>query len=85
MDRVRLPVQQCSRLTRIGFPTGEEQGLARFEKPAEGSWTAHHPELYEAFFPRAGEAIAYCERFPKQPEVIDGGFARIDRVREPHP
>ena len=69
--------------------------------------------FYDAFFPRAEEAIAYCERFPlddmpaeaerllqllhsllmvsyavevwKQPEVVNGGSARIDRVREPNP
>ena len=69
--------------------------------------------FYDAFFPRAEEAIAYCERFPldnmpleaerllqlllsllmvsyavevwKQPEVINGGSARIDRIREPRP
>lgn len=74
------------------------------------------PELrafYEAFFPRAEEAIAWCDRFPlgempadaerllqllhslllvsyavevwKQPAVINGGSARIDRVLEPRP
>jgi hypothetical protein len=69
--------------------------------------------FYDAFFPRAEEAIAYCDRFPlddmpadverlfqllhsllmvsyavevwKQPEVIHGGSARIDRVLEPRP
>jgi hypothetical protein len=69
--------------------------------------------FYDAFFPRAEEAIVYCERFPlddlpagaerllqllhsllmvsyavevwKQPTVINGGSARIDRIREPHP
>ncbi len=69
--------------------------------------------FYDAFFPRAEEAIVYCERFPlddmpadaerllqllysllmvsyavevwKQPEVINGGSARIDRIREPSP
>jgi hypothetical protein len=69
--------------------------------------------FYDAFFPRAEEAIVYCERFPlddmpaeaerllqllhsllmvsyavevwKQPEVINSGSARIDRVREPQP
>src|SRR5215475_11739904 len=69
--------------------------------------------FYDAVFPRAEEAIAYCERFPledmpadaerqlqllhsllmvsyavevwKQPEVINGGSARIDRIREPRP
>jgi len=69
--------------------------------------------FYDAFFPRAEEAIAYCERFPlddmpagaerllqllhsllmvsyavevwKQPEVINSGSARIDRIREPRP
>jgi hypothetical protein len=69
--------------------------------------------FYDAFFPRAEEAIAYCERFPlddmpadaerllqllhsllmvsyavevwKQPRVINGGSARIDRIREPRP
>ncbi len=69
--------------------------------------------FYDAFFPRAEEAIAYCEGFPlddlppeaerllqllhallmvsyavevwKQPEVINGGSARIDRIREPRP
>ena len=70
-------------------------------------------EFYDAFFPRAEEAIAYCDRFPlddmpadaerllqlvhsllmvsyavevwKQPEVINGGSARIDRILEPRP
>jgi hypothetical protein len=69
--------------------------------------------FYDAFFPRAEEAIAYCQRFPlddmpaeverllqllysllmvsyavevwKQPEVINSGSARIDRVLEPRP
>ena len=69
--------------------------------------------FYDAFFPRAAEAIDYCDRFPldempadverlfqllhsllmvsyavevwKQPEVIHGGSARIDRVLEPRP
>jgi hypothetical protein len=69
--------------------------------------------FYDAFFPRAEEAIAYCERFPlddmpadaerllqllhsllmvsyavevwKQPEVINSGSARIDRIRDPRP
>ena len=69
--------------------------------------------FYDAFFPRAETAIAYCDRFPlddmpadaerlllllhsllmvsyavevwKQPEVIHGGSARIDRILEPRP
>jgi hypothetical protein len=69
--------------------------------------------FYDAFFPRAEQAIAYCERFPlddmptdaerllqllhsllmvsyavevwKQPEVINSGSARIDRILEPRP
>jgi hypothetical protein len=69
--------------------------------------------FYDAFFPHAEEAIAYCEQFPlddmpaeaerllqllhsllmvsyavevwKQPEVINAGSARIDRIREPRP
>ena len=69
--------------------------------------------FYDAFFPCAEEAIAYCDRFPlddmpadaerllqllhsllmvsyavevwKQPEVINGGSARIDRILEPRP
>jgi hypothetical protein len=69
--------------------------------------------FYDAFFPRAEEAITYCDRFPldslpadaerllqllhsllmvsyavevwKQPEVVNGGSARIDRIREPRP
>ena len=73
----------------------------------------HMQAFYDAFFPRAEEAIAYCERFPlddmpedaerllqllhsllmvscavevwKQPEVINSGSARIDRIREPRP
>ena len=74
------------------------------------------PELeafYAACFPRAEEAIRYCDRFPldamptdalrllqllhsllmvsyavevwRQPEVIHGGSARIDRILEPRP
>lgn len=74
------------------------------------------PELqafYDAVFPRAEEAIAWCDRFPldemppdaerllqllyslllvsyavevwKQPAVVHGGSARIDRIREPRP
>jgi hypothetical protein len=69
--------------------------------------------FYAAFFPRAEEAIAWCNRFPldampadaerllqllhsllmvsyavevwKQPEVIRGGSARIDRILDPRP
>ena len=69
--------------------------------------------FYDAFFPRAEEAIAWCDRFPldempadaerllqllhsllmvsyavevwKQPEVVNGGSARIDRILEPLP
>jgi len=69
--------------------------------------------FYDAFFPRAEEAIAWCDRFPlddmpadaerllqllhsllmvsyavevwKQPEVVNGGSARIDRILEPRP
>ncbi len=69
--------------------------------------------FYDAFFPRAEEAIIWCDRFPlddmpadaerllqllhsllmvsyavevwKQPEVINGGSARIDRILEPRP
>ena len=69
--------------------------------------------FYDAFFPRAEEAIAWCDRFPldampvdaerllqllysllmvsyavevwKQPEVVNGGSARIDRTLEPQP
>jgi hypothetical protein len=69
--------------------------------------------FYAACFPRAEEAIAWCERFPlddmppgaerllqllhsllmvsyavevwKQPEVVNAGSARIDRILEPLP
>ena len=69
--------------------------------------------FYAASFPRAEEAIAWCDRFPlddmpddaerllqllhsllmvsyavevwKQPEVVNGGSARIDRILEPLP
>lgn len=69
--------------------------------------------FYDASFPRAEEAIAWCDRFPlddmpadaerllrllhsllmvsyavevwKQPEVVNGGSARIDRILEPLP
>jgi hypothetical protein len=69
--------------------------------------------FYDAFFPRAERAIAWCDRFPlddmpadaerllqllhsllmvsyavevwKQPEVVNGGSARIDRILEPLP
>ena len=69
--------------------------------------------FYDAFFPRAEEAIAWCDGFPlddmppdaeclfqlvhsllmvsyavevwKQPEVVNGGSARIDRILEPLP
>jgi hypothetical protein len=69
--------------------------------------------FYDAFFPRAEAASAYCDRFPlddmpadaerllqllhsllmvsyavevwKQPEVINSGSARIDRILEPRP
>ena len=69
--------------------------------------------FYEAVFPRAEEAIAWCDRFPlddmpadaerllqllhsllmvsyavevwKQPEVVNAGSARIDRILEPLP
>ena len=69
--------------------------------------------FYDAFFPRAEEAIAWCDRFPlddmpaaserllqllhsllmvsyavevwKQPEVVNGGSAVIERILEPRP
>ena len=69
--------------------------------------------FYDACFPRAEEAIAWCDGFPldrlpadaerllqllhslllvsyavevwKQPEVVNGGSARIDRILEPRP
>jgi hypothetical protein len=69
--------------------------------------------FYDACFPRAAEAIAWCDRFPldeltgdaerllqllhsllmvsyavevwKQPEVVNAGSARIDRILEPRP
>jgi hypothetical protein len=69
--------------------------------------------FYDACFPRAEEAIAWCDRFPldalpadaerllqllhsllmvsyavevwKQPEVVNAGSARIDRILEPLP
>jgi len=69
--------------------------------------------FYEAFFPRAEEAIVWCDRFPlddmpadaerllqllhsllmvsyavevwRQPEVVNGGSARIERILEPLP
>ena len=69
--------------------------------------------FYDAFLPRAEEAIAWCDRFPlddmpadaqrllqllhsllmvsyavevwKQPEVVNAGSARIDRILEPRP
>jgi hypothetical protein len=69
--------------------------------------------FYDAFFPRAEEAIVWCDRFPldalpadaerllqllhsllmvsyavevwKQPEVVNGGSAVIDRILEPRP
>jgi hypothetical protein len=69
--------------------------------------------FYDALFPRAEEAIAWCDRFPpddmppearrllqllhsllvvsyavevwKQPEVVNCGSARIDRILEPLP
>jgi len=69
--------------------------------------------FYDASFPRAEEAIAWCDRFPlddmpadaqrllqllhsllmvsyavevwRQPEVVNGGSARIDRILEPLP
>ena len=69
--------------------------------------------FYDAVFPRAEAAIAWCDRFPldamppdaerllhlvysllmvsyavevwKQPEVVNGGSARIDRILEPTP
>ena len=78
-----------------------------------GSSMEEMQAFYDAFFPRAEQAIAYCERFPlddmpadaerllqllhsllmvsyavevwKQPTVINGGSARIDRIREPRP
>jgi hypothetical protein len=69
--------------------------------------------FYDACFPRAEEAIAFCDRFPldelpsdterllqllhslllvsyavevwKQPQVVNGGSAVIDRILEPRP
>lgn len=78
-----------------------------------GSPMVELQRFYDAVFPHAEDAIAYCERFPlddmpadaarllqllhsllmvsyavevwKQPEVINGGSARITRVLEPCP
>jgi hypothetical protein len=69
--------------------------------------------FYDACFPRAEQAIAFCDRFPldelppdaerllqllhslllvsyavevwKQPKVVNGGSAVIDRILEPRP
>jgi hypothetical protein len=78
-----------------------------------GSTMDEMQAFYDAFFPRAEEAIAWCDRFPlddlpadaerllqllhsllmvsyavevwRQPEVIHGGSAMIDRILEPRP
>ncbi len=88
--------------------TEPERWARRLEIPME-----EMQAFYDAFFPRAEEAISYCDRFPleempadaerlfqllhsllmvsyavevwKQPDVINGGSARIDRVLEPSP
>jgi hypothetical protein len=88
--------------------TEPERWAQRLRSPME-----EMQAFYDAFFPHAEEAIAYCERFPlddmpadaerlmqllhsllmvsyavevwKQPEVINSGSARIDRIREPRP
>ncbi len=90
------------------LPTEPERWAQRLR-----SSMAELQAFYDAFFPRAEEAIAYCDRFPldempadaerllqllhsllmvsyavevwKQPEVINAGSARIDRIREPRP
>jgi hypothetical protein len=90
------------------LPTEPERWAQR-----QKSSMAELRSFYDAFFPRAEEAIACCDRFPlddmpadaerllqllhsllmvsyavevwKQPEVINGGSARIDRTREPRP
>jgi len=90
------------------LPTEPERWAKRLESPME-----ELQAFYVAFFPRAEEAIAFCDRFPldglpadaerllqllhsllmvsyavevwKQPEVVNGGSAVIDRVLEPRP
>ncbi len=90
------------------LPTEPERWARRLQ-----SSMAELRAFYDAFFPRAEEAIAYCDQFPlddmpadaerllqllhsllmvsyavevwKQPEVINGGSARIDRILEPRP
>jgi hypothetical protein len=88
--------------------TEPERWAQRLQSPMDAMQA-----FYDAFFPRAEEAITYCERFPlddmpadaerllqllhslllvsyavevwKQPEVVNGGSARIDRILEPRP
>src|SRR3990172_9069876 len=88
--------------------TEAERWAQRLRSPMDELQT-----FYDAVFPRAEEAIAYCDKFPldeipedaerllqlvhsllivsfamggwRQPEVIHGGSARIDRTREPRP
>ena len=111
MNETRLPPEfaQLEPYTATWCLATEPERWAR----RLGSTMADMQAFYDAFFPRAEEAIAYCERFPleempaeaerlllllhsllmvsyavevwKQPEVINGGSARIDRIREPHP
>ena len=51
--------------------------MARFQRPAEGTWSEHYPEL--------GTMVSYAVEVWKVPEVIHRGSARIDRILEPRP
>jgi len=90
------------------LPTEPERWARRLTSPMR-----ELQAFYDAFFPRAEEAIAWCDRFPldampadaerllqllhsllmvsyavevwKQPEVVNGGSARIERILEPLP
>ena len=90
------------------LPTEPERWARRLATPL-----AEMQAFSDAFFPRAEEAIAWCDRFPldampadaerllqllysllmvsyavevwKQPAVVNGGSARIDRTMEPQP
>jgi hypothetical protein len=111
MSEARLPPEfaQLEPYAATWCLASEPERWARRLQSTMGDMQA----FYDAFFPRAEEAIAYCERFPlddmpaeaerllqllhsllmvsyavevwKQPEVVNGGSARIDRVREPRP
>ena len=111
MNDARLPPEfsQLEPFAATWCLATEPERWAQRQRRSMGEMQA----FYDAVFPRAEQAIAYCERFPlddmpadaerllqllhsllmvsyavevwKQPEVVNGGSARIDRILEPRP